>query len=99
VTAFQALEFQIYGSSCHGQDYVPIFKLYSLSKSMCIKSNPDDSQINESVNGCAVESDLQVREQIKRLQDHIWTDLGEIGSEYGKCVCFDQNRVHWLVLK
>jgi len=26
-------------------------------------------------------------------------DLGEIGSEYGKCESFDQNRVHWLVLK
>jgi len=52
---------------CNNKDCVPMFKLYSLSKSMCIRSRPDDSQINESVNGCAVESVLQVGEQIKRL--------------------------------
>jgi hypothetical protein len=38
---------------------------------MWITNHPDDSEINESVNGCAVESDVQVREQIERLQDHI----------------------------
>jgi hypothetical protein len=62
VPVFQALGFPIYGSSWIGQDYVLIFKLCSSSKG--IKSNRDDCEINDSVKGCAEESNLQFREQI-----------------------------------